>query len=372
MRLLDSIDACIPHPSEDIQEQACKALFRLMRSYFPVSAKGPTQRLQSRVVDKYVKQVKTSINPAATRGFSLALGHLPEKLLAPSTKTLDTCLATLCRTSRPDAKVGNDKDAETRRNSLVSLGRICKTVGIGRQYGKDECVVSLTAKQTGHVFAALFRGLNDYNMERRGDVGSMSRIVAMQGLEIMTLVTTNDPVFAKESFTEEICVQIIGGILKQLSEKLDAVRCEAGKCLVRILKQSEPVVPHIPQRERLLEALGLDCKNDSDRLSFNWADASRTFPIVIKALGISEYFDFVLSGLVISVGCLTQSVAKHASAVLLQWVKVAEERDIERLGKGRWKDIWYENCEHILTLSSQHFWTSSNGTKVKAELFSHF
>lgn len=335
MRLLDTIDACVPHPSEAIQEQAGRALFALMHSYFPVSSKGPTQRLQSRVVDKYVKEVRTSINPAVTRGFSLALGYLPSKLLAPSSKVLDTCLAPLCRASRPDAKVGNDKDAETRRNALVSLARICKTVGVEpRPINSDECIVGLTQKQVGHVFAAFFRSLNDYNMERRGDVGSMSRIVAMQGLETLALVTTKDQAVANDCFTEETCIHIVGGLLKQLAEKLDSIRSEAGNCLVRILTQSNPPIPHIPHKDLLIRALKIESVDRMYGYSTNWADASVTFPIVIQAIEIVEFFEFVVSGLVISVGCLTQSVAKHASAVLLQWIKESKDADIDRLGRG--------------------------------------
>ena len=126
VRLLDSVDTCLSHPNETIQEQAGSALFALTRSYFPVSSNGPSARLQSRVVDKYTKTARTNINPAATRGFSLALGCLPAKILAPSSKVLDMTLSCLCRISHPRATVGNEKDAETRKNALVSLSRICE------------------------------------------------------------------------------------------------------------------------------------------------------------------------------------------------------------------------------------------------------
>jgi len=60
VKLLDSIDACIPHPSEEIQEQACAALEWLVSTYFPVTEDGPSPRLQARVVDKFIGQVNTS------------------------------------------------------------------------------------------------------------------------------------------------------------------------------------------------------------------------------------------------------------------------------------------------------------------------
>lgn len=346
VRMLDSIDACLPHPAEAIQIQAGKGLHALMKAYFPVTSTGPSDRLQKRVVDKYVKQVRTNINPAYTRGFSMALGYLPAKLLAPSSKVLDIVLSTLCKASRPDAKVGNDKDAETRRNSIVTLERICATVDmIERTPSKNQCVVALTEKQVGHVYTALFRGLEDYNMERRGDVGSMSRIVAMHGLETMAKLTTRDQRTSERYFSKGICIKIIGGLLKQLAEKLDAVRSEAGSCLIRLLSQSDPSIPFIPKKDKLLMALKSDNDSSQGSNDINWSDASVTFPMVMKVADIDEYFEFVVSGLVISVGCLTQSVSKHACAVLLQWVKDATSSDIKRLGNG--KNICYDTVDSL-------------------------
>lgn len=303
-----------------------------MRVYFPVGPQGPSERLQKRVVDKYVQQVKTNINPAATRGFSMALGRLPAKLLAPSSKVLDFSLACLCRISRPDATIGNDKDAETRRNALVALARICETVGLVPKGDEQVCPVGLTSTQVGHVFSALFRGLGDYNMERRGDVGSMSRVAAMHGLVSLVLtVNRHPPGTADVHFDREICTQLVGGLLKQLGEKLDMVRNEAGKCLVQILTHIEPEIPYVAEKKRLVVSLGI-----SDRTaSINWADAAVTFPLLVEVLGIEEYFEYVVAGLVISAGSLTQSVVKEAGAALVRWVKGASDSNIDRLGAGK-------------------------------------
>jgi hypothetical protein len=306
-----------------------------MHFYFPVGTKGPSDRLQKRVVDKYFKQLSTSKNPAATRGFALALGHLPAKLLAPSSQVLDIPVSALCRASRIDATVGNEKDAETRRNALTSLARICETVGVYREPKDTECIVSFSTKQVNQVFKAFFLSLNDYNMERRGDVGSWSRIKGMEGLESLAIQTTKDVQRRDDYFDKETCTRMIGGLLKQLSEKLDVVRAHAGECLLRILKHSDPPIPHIPQRERLLEILKLSDSASSLDQSINWSDASTTFPMVMEAAAIDVYFEYIISGIVISVGCLTESVSKNASRVLLQWAKDAKGTSVARnLGKG--------------------------------------
>ena len=161
-----------------------------MLTYFPVGEKGPSERLQKRVVDKFVNIVRTGINPASTRGYSLALGYLPAKLLAPSLDVLDISLSCLCRISHPNAKVGNDKDAETRRNALVSLSRILETVGIVPSREQCECVVVFSNVQLKQVFDTYMRSMEDYNTDQRGDVGSKCRLAAMNGLVGLATITT--------------------------------------------------------------------------------------------------------------------------------------------------------------------------------------
>ena len=339
VRLLDSIDSCIPHPNEEIQEQATLALSQLMSVYFPVGPNGPSDRLQKRVIDKYVHQIQTSLNPAATRGFSMALGRLPAKLLAPSSRNLDFVLDCLCRMSSPDAMIGTDKDAESRRNALVALTRIFGSVGKSR-IETESALVGLNAHQVDRIVTSLLRGLGDYNMERRGDVGSMSRIAAMLGLVSVasTIDLLQDP-GASSVLDSDSCEKIVGGLLKQLAEKLDAVRSEAAHCLIQLLTQTKPLMSLIPEKERLFHCL--DIKN-SDRSAIdkrNWATAASTFPLVVNCLDIEIYFSYVLSGLVISVGCSTQSVAKEAGAAMIAWTKRASSEKIKQLGKGKFRVV---------------------------------
>ena len=155
-----------------------------MLTYFPVGEKGPSERLQKRVVDKFVNIVRTGINPASTRGYSLALGYLPAKLLAPTSNVLDGTLSCLCQISHPNAKVGTEKDAETRRNALLSLSRICESVGLmnssrRQNIGRVKYVdadIGLSVKQIKQVFTAYIGSMDDYNTDQRGDVGSKCRL----------------------------------------------------------------------------------------------------------------------------------------------------------------------------------------------------
>lgn len=386
VRLLDSIDTCLAHPNEDIQQAAARAVKALLTNYFPVSNKGPSQRLQGRVVDKYVSIVKTEDNPAATRGFTLALGSLPSKLLAPNNLVLDSVLDCLCNASRKDCLVGGEGDAETRRNAIVSLINVCQTVGIQnaddneKKSIKSSPITPLSKQQTLRVFSTLLDATEDYNMDRRGDVGSWSRIVAMKGLETLAFLVIKSsttyphstykapqniyPIqpdvvlpsfserfssFSKRAgaqtitaeldcdniFDETICVSLLSALLKQLGEKLDAVRNQAGECLERLLTNESPRLPFVPYRRVLVCALKLNGK------TINWSNPALTFPLLMCAINIEGFLEPILSGIVISVGGLTESVSKSSTAALFEWIRGLTSNKatskLIQMGEGKWK-----------------------------------
>ena len=317
VRCLDSIDMNLRHANEEIQLAASNALAGLMNSYFPVGDKGPSDRLQKRVVDKYIDLVDKSDHPGESRGYALGLGALPAKLLAPSRNVLANVLECLCKAARFDACVGNDRDAETRRNALKALANVCETVTIDEFRSTCPPSVGLSKELTKQVFESFILALNDYNMDRRGDVGSWSRLAAMDGLETLTFaaVEANNRL-SPGYFDSELCVRIIGGLLKQLSEKLDSIRARAGMCLTRILTSICPVVPFIPRREYLLNALGL-----TEKIQINWSSAESTFRLVMNAGCVDEFFYDIIKGLVPSVGGLAKSVARYSEEALLAWTR---------------------------------------------------
>lgn len=385
--LLDSLDVNLRHPNDEIQKAAAKALYAITRSYFPVGENGPSDRLHSRLVQKYINAIRTEDNPACTRGYSLAIGCLPSKLLAPNHSVLDSVLECLFYAAHHSTLVGGESDAETRRNAIESLSRIIKTVGIGSpsEHIADYPTVPLEFNEVNRIFHALFEALEDYNMDRRGDVGSWSRIAAMLSLEKLVLLATEaseiphcsriipptghsnimppqvsslEKRFAalqfgtinskissscmdignKENplifFTEDLCTKTVGALLKQLSEKLDVIRNQAGISLRRILTSDNPYVPFVYGRQNLIDSLSLRKGQD-----INWANPESTFPLVMRAIDLDEYFDDILSGIVISVGGLTESVAKSSSKSFLEYLRALKKMKlvgkISKVGHGK-------------------------------------
>ena len=379
------------HPNEEIQSSAAEALRALLSYHFPVGEMGPSTRLQNRVVDKYISIVKTEDNPAATRGFSLALGALPARLLAPNHEVLDSVLECLCDSSAKESLVGGEGDAETRRNSINSLVSVCITVGLERCENikmNASPICPLTRCQTKRVFDSLLLAMEDYNTDRRGDVGSWSRIAAMTGLEALIYLAINSsnqfptksrvvfsrsdpstngfvdtvPPFAdrlgvfllsddsrlmpQTYFDEDLCSSIMCALLKQLSEKLDAVRCQAGECLERLLTTQSPRVPFVPYRAMLVNALCVGKQHT------NWSNAAVTFPLLMRVVNIESYFSPILEGIVVSVGGLTENVSKNSTASLFEWIRVCRQlkatKKIIQMGEGEKSSCSYCSSSPLL------------------------
>ena len=273
--------------------------------------------------------------------------------------------------------------------------------------------VGLNERQTSQVFEALLDGTKDYNTDRRGDVGSWTRKAAMKGLETITFLairsspdipqihthqsntasltkhqasTNRIPSYDKrlhsfeinasdrvsqsltnkrsfrprstdqvsEIFFDDItCKKVLGAILKQLSEKLDTVRDQAGKCIERLLLSNTPVVPFVPCRQMLMEALNLhhpqsrlennssiEGEDSKPRDQINWANPSETFPLLMRAVNIDAFFTPIIAGCVISIGGMTESVTKCSTKSILDYLRSLQRlkanRQISKIGSGKW------------------------------------
>lgn len=282
--------------------------------------------------------------------------------------------------------VGQQGDAETRRNAIESIVRICETVGLGCNKSKNDTndypVQGIDVIQTKRIFKCLLECVQDYNTDRRGDVGSWSRIAAMRGLVTITKLSvrasdipqkcnsstqnleTSDygltivPSFrerisysfdvdatnaveesiregtpyrnnqqtsnnAQVYFDDGICSQVLAAILKQLAEKLDAVRSQAGLCLERLLA-GQDIIPFIPRKQMLLEGANIKNHNTNDH-AMSWGNPDVTFPLLMRVINIDAFFHPILSGLVISVGGLTESVTNSSSSAFLEYCRILKQ-----------------------------------------------
>jgi len=118
-------------------------------------------------------------NIAVTKGYNMALGVFSGGLLFQLSEELIRTLAANC--------IGKGKesdDAETRKQAVKSLVSVTLTLGVER----------VPAELLTLVFETLFNALNDYQLDRRGDVGSWVREETMTALTtfVQTIVSKGE------------------------------------------------------------------------------------------------------------------------------------------------------------------------------------
>ncbi|XP_076886463.1 tubulin-folding cofactor D-like [Bidens hawaiensis] len=312
--LLETINENLRHPNAQIQNAANEAFKQFVPTYFAkMDDKGTFD-----ITLKYVEQLNDA-NVAVRRGSALALGVLPFDFLASRWKLV---LQKLCKSCAIEDKP-EDRDAEARVNAVKGLVSVCETLTSTTDSSglQPDDYTSLFITIKTEVMQSLFNALEDYSVDNRGDVGSWVRTAAMNGLEKCAYVLSKrDKLVENESpFNADIATSLVGGLAKQAVEKMDRLRDVAAKILQRILYNETVFVPQIPHREKLEKII----PKDDD---LKWGVPS-SFPRFIRLLQFSCYSKYIMSGLVISIGGLEESLKKAALSALLDYVQAVKVKD---------------------------------------------
>jgi hypothetical protein len=99
------------------------------------------------------------------------------------------------------------------------------------------CTTALDPLLVERIIRALLKGLEDYTVDERGDVGSWARLACIKGLgQIVLLFLADSSVEINKWLPSHTYHEIVAGILKQGVERLNNHRVEAGKQLVALLE----------------------------------------------------------------------------------------------------------------------------------------
>eukprot|EP00742_Colponemidia_sp_Colp-10_P003876 GILJ01004127.1.p1 GENE.GILJ01004127.1~~GILJ01004127.1.p1 ORF type:complete len:1237 (-),score=209.83 GILJ01004127.1:67-3777(-) len=302
-----TIDECIKHPNQEIQLAAVQALKAFSIAYYISTDPSVGEKL----VGSYLHILSTDTNPAARRGYALGLGCFPEPLLRTKALQVIDCLVTATHIEEnPDAR-----DAETRRNAVGALTAVAETLGI-----RDV----LDRSQVNKIWDALLSSMDDYSVDRRGDVGSWVREAAMPAVEqfcyLLVRADQQEATGSEKYFTAERALSFVGKLLQQLMEKIDRVRDAAGAVFERFIRNQDPVVSNIPHRQRLESVL-------VPNQIINWAAPSVTFALLMPLADLPEYRPYLLTGLIISVGGLTESTVRFSSQALSDFISSLGSRE---------------------------------------------
>lgn len=160
------------------------------------------------------------------------------------------------------------RDAEARVNAVKGLTLVCETLSRAGKHLEltSEDYMSILHTIKSEVMTTLFKALDDYSVDNRGDVGSWVREAAINGLERCTYILCAAGNISEagktgrrfEYFDVNTATTLVGGIAKQAVEKMDKLREAAAKVLQRILFDENTFIPLIPHREILEKILSQD------------------------------------------------------------------------------------------------------------------
>lgn len=406
----------LKQPHEMVQRAAQSAwrlaLFNFFGDALPL--KPPTDKLQALSIHKILAALKQEGNVAVTRGFCLALGALPERLatLPLEDNRIDTVLDVLEDYASAEKRIMGDHDAETSRNAVEAVIELAERLCESPRF---------TTAHFLRCFTILERAGRDYSVDKRGDTGSWSRILALKGMErliyaasprisgrgqawrhrnewtaqttrwmtayglgevqtisqgrvgpIATIRYSAQSLGSAQSTAEswassdfqptqclivpvhpasltysgdgeeqapmpsaeeveawaalqlsELLSRALTVVLKQMAEKLDAVREVAGTVFWRLLtfheglkRSAENALDAALQVMR--EIVCVSAPNGQPN-QIQWGQAGQVYPILAQLLAASPlFFHSIFSGLIISVGGVSKSIAKAAADGLLQ------------------------------------------------------
>uniref|UniRef100_A0A8C0GM70 Tubulin-specific chaperone D n=1 Tax=Chelonoidis abingdonii TaxID=106734 RepID=A0A8C0GM70_CHEAB len=289
---------------QQIKEAAVSALAALCNEYYINEQREASPALQGELLQQYISELQNT-EEMIRCGFSLALGALPRFLLKGKLQQVLEGLKKVICISHKDVSF-----AESRRDGLKATAKVCQTVGVKRNGPQDEFVCKDNVVQ---IYTMLLSGMSDYTTDSRGDVGAWVREAAMTSLmEVTLLLVQNDP----ELLDANICKQIMCCVAQQSAEKIDRFRAHAGSVFLSLLNFDNPPIPHIPHREELERIFPR-----SEAVTLNWNAPSQAFPRITQLLGLPAYQYYVLLGLTVSVGGLTETTVRYSAQSLFDYMK---------------------------------------------------
>ncbi|XP_076058243.1 tubulin folding cofactor D [Oratosquilla oratoria] len=279
------LDECIIYVEDNIRAAGLAALPVFLAEYYNKSPK---------LVEQYIQGTNTDKEPQRI-GYLAALGSLPVEVLEGQLDKVIKCpLEALVITP------ATASHALSRKQAIQALEQILATVGIRKEGHPSKCFCGGNLKD---VLRTLLTCLDDYTMDRRGDIGAWVREAAMEALQtfIKAMVVVD-----KALLTEELIQEVFTRVAQQSVERIDRTRKVAGTILTALL-HSTPPIPYIPCETEVLTILPAQrCAE------MNWASESQTLVLLAQLLALREYRYRLILGFVYSAGGLSANLSRFA------------------------------------------------------------
>lgn len=266
-----------------------------------------------------------SFNIAQQQSHVRVVGHLDfAKMDSDGTEMLVKTLSFLLGLIKKGS-ASYSTNVETRRNAVLSIvSSLCRCIqakgGLAHEaLGRSQEVVE-----------ALLGGLDDYTTDARGDVGSWVRMACLSGLgELVEMFERLE--MASTALPQHLYDEVIAGIMKQMVERIDGIRAEAGKQLLAIIyRRRSDGNPTVERPDLFARVFPVDDRPDP---TSSFKDPRWIFPKAIDLLTIPAYRSKLLEGLVLSIGSKLEMSVSFYSASLRSSVLIMSLWQQQALGK---------------------------------------
>eukprot|EP00760_Papus_ankaliazontas_P035568 PhM_4_TR7903/c0_g1_i1/m.45125/K21767/TBCD; tubulin-specific chaperone D len=305
------LEECIKQPLEHVQEAAVRALTVFFRRYYDLvgaSTEGSSTAHVEASIPNMLSMIAPSRSPNERRGFVLALGALPLAVLSKAEHRRDIIAGLAAAVELETDK--DAQDAETRKNAVLALADITIRVVEG---GRG---APLMLEELESVRTHILKGLEDYALDKRGDVGSMVRMAAVTAaIRYLGLVLSRDT----DALAESSIRVVLRGVMKQLVEKIDRVRGHTGAVVHSFVRRLDEIATtESAQRVVAPYRSLLQLFHDSE---VDWSAPATLNLVVPELLSRDEFVEATLEGLVVSIGGLSIHVTKEARGALMGYIR---------------------------------------------------
>lgn len=322
-KYMDTIDENLRNLQETIVKESELALLQ----FSDVFHKKPSEE-SAPYVSKIIEKAINDPLITTKRGYTLAATALSKELL---TANLDKILE-LLKKNTEILKKKTDDDPDLRNYAVKGLKRLLER--LDRQ--------KFTKDQINLIIERLIYIMDDYSVDRRGDIGSIVRETGMYAiLHLIKLYTKprqpDEPEFYNP-LTTGYMTTIIGLLLQQLVEKIDRMRLISGSILQAIFDHHADQLPDFPHKQELAKIFSnqylreqvkkdqerIDVKFDvslvdttfldydkNESLIYFWDMPQCVFPRIIPLLTLPAYSCYILRGLCLSLGGITASTSDN-------------------------------------------------------------
>jgi hypothetical protein len=232
---------------------------------------------------------------ASCRGSIAALALLPLSVM--SSELLSRVVLAVCDAAKGVVSDSEVVDIETRSIACEALPALVESGALVRDAALVQTVIS-----------ALHVSLNDYSVDKRGDIGSLVREASMSAfLSVLTRILRDSANFA-DQLRGTLSNACITSIFRQCFEKIDRVRAHAGAvsaklCALCYVQQMFPIC----------------CKVISSQL-IDWINAAAAFSSAVDMLSEESVRQSLCEGIVVSCGGVGESVARGGWNALKTWL----------------------------------------------------